>query len=186
MKLFLYAFMLTTAFNCGSSQNSAAPVADNTTTPTPATQEEQSYILVGTIQKSDLQQAPHNAWFEPNYSSYKPAPEALKTIKNNINDYEIKLFMGTWCSDSQYQVPYFLKLLELSNFDMDNLEMEAVEEDKTLPNDLQKEFDVVYVPTIIFYKDGKEVNRFVEYPQQSLEKDIATIVSGKKYRHSYQ
>ena len=41
------------------------------------------------------------------------------------------------------------------------------------------------VPTIIFYKNGKEVNRFVEFAQESLEEDIAKIVSGKDYKNSY-
>lgn len=184
MKLIMYSLAVLTAVNCGSTSQNKTETKEVATTPAPAT-EDQNDILVGTITKSDLQEAPHGLWFEPNYSSYEPAPEALEMIKNNINDYEIKLFMGTWCADSQLQVPHFLKLLELSDYNMDNLEMKAVEEDKTLPNDLQKEFDVVYVPTIIFYKDGKEVNRFVEYPQVSLEKDIAAIVSGKKYKHSY-
>ncbi len=185
MKFIIYSLAVLTAVNCGSTSQNKTETEEVTTVPAPAA-EDQNDILVGTITKNDLQEAPHDTWFESNYTSYEPAPEALETIKNNINDYEIKLFMGTWCSDSQLQVPHFLKLLELSDFDMDNLEMKAVEEDKTLPNDLQKEYDVVYVPTIIFYKNGKEVNRFVEYPQVSLEKDIAAIVSGKEYHNPYE
>ena len=38
----------------------------------------------------------------------------------------------------------------------------------------------------IFYKDGEEVNRFVEYSQgESIEEAIAKIVSGKEYKNSY-
>lgn len=187
MKIFLYTLAVLTAVNCGNSNsNNQEKQAEQTTIPAPPVQEEQNDILVGSIQKSDLKQAPYDTWFDSNYSTYEPSPEALATIKKNINDYEIKLFMGTWCSDSQLQVPHFLRLLEESDYDMDRLEMMAVEEDKTLPNDLQKEYDVNYVPTIIFYKDGKEVNRFVEYPQTSFEKDIAAIVSGEDYSHSYE
>ncbi|MEG9329096.1 thioredoxin family protein [Salinimicrobium catena] len=186
MKIFLYTLAVLTAVNCGSSNQNNKETEETTAIPAPPVQEEQNDILVGSIQKSDLTQAPHDAWFDPNYSTYEPSPEALETIKNNINDYEIKLFMGTWCSDSQLQVPRFLKLLEESDYDMDRLEMKAVEEDKTLPNDLHKEYDITYVPTIIFYIDGKEVNRFVEYPQKSFEEDIAAIVSGEDYKHSYE
>ena len=186
MKLIIYSLAILSAVNCGSTTQKNTEKEEITTTPAPAVQEEQNDILVGTIQKSDLQQAPHKSWFEPAYEAYKPSAKALETIKNNINDYEIKLFMGTWCSDSQREVPKFLKLLEMSDYDMDKLEIKAVEEDKTLPNDLQKEYDVVYVPTIIFFKDGKEVNRFVEYPQESFEEDIAAIVSGEEYKNSYE
>jgi thiol-disulfide isomerase/thioredoxin len=186
MKILLYTIAVLTAVNCGSSNQNNKETEETTTIPAPPAQEEQNDILVGSIQKSDLTQAPFDSWFNRNYSSYQPSPEALETIKNNINDYEIKLFMGTWCSDSQLQVPRFLKLLEESDYNMTRLEMKAVEEDKTLPNDLQKEYDIIYVPTIIFYKDGQEVNRFVEYPQKSFEEDIAAIVSGEDYRHSYE
>ena len=43
-----------------------------------------------------------------------------------------------------------------------------------------------YVPTIIFYRDGLEIGRFVEFAQVSLEKDILAIVSGVGYKHSYE
>ncbi|MDX1752190.1 MAG: thioredoxin family protein [Salinimicrobium sediminis] len=182
MKFLMYLMLLITATNCGSSQQNKAETTETTTPPI----EEQNDLLIGSIDKNDLQQAPHSAWFDPMYQSYKPDQKALKTIQENINDYDIKMFMGTWCADSQLEVPKFYKLLDLSNYDLDRLEVTAVQEDKTLPDGSQKEFDVIYVPTIIFFKDGEEVGRFVEYPQDELEKDVAKIVSGQEYEHSYQ
>lgn len=182
MKIFMYLMLLITATNCGSSQQND----QKTVQTTPAPVEEQNDLLLGSIEKADLQQAPHAAWFNPMYQSYKPNEKALKTIQEHINDYEIVVFMGTWCADSQLEIPKFYKLLDLSNFDMNNLEVTALREDKTLPDDSQKEYDVVYVPTIIFIKDGEEVGRFVEYAQEELEEDIAKIVSGQEYKHSYQ
>ncbi len=178
----MYLLLLITATNCGSSQQKETETAKTPTQPV----EEQNDLLIGSIDKNDLQQAPHAAWFDPMYQSYKPDEEALKTIQENINDYEIKMFMGTWCADSQLEVPKFFKLLDMSDYDLDRLEVTAVREDKTLPDGSQKEYDVTYVPTIIFFKDGEEVGRFVEYAQDELEKDIAKIVSGQEYTHSYQ
>lgn len=175
--------------NCGSADqnnqnepNSAEVASSETTDP----EVQQSNVLVGEIQKEELQQAPHKAWFEPMYKSYEPDAEALETIKNNINDYKIKVFMGTWCGDSKREIPKLYKLLELSNYDLDKLEMNGVRLDKTLPNDLQEEYDIHHVPTIIFYKNGEEVGRFVEYAQEEFEDDIAKIVSGQDYQHSYE
>jgi hypothetical protein len=45
--------------------------------------------------------------------------------------------------------------------------------------------NIFKVPTFIFYKDGKEIGRYVEYARVSLEKDILKIVSGLPYKHSY-
>jgi hypothetical protein len=41
------------------------------------------------------------------------------------------------------------------------------------------------VPTFIFMKDGQELGRIVEYPLESLEKDMAKILSGVDYKHAY-
>lgn len=184
MKIFLYSFAILTAVNCGSSNQNESkkpqePVAN-------VVKEEQDQLLVGTIQEEDLQAAPHDWWFDPMYESYSPSTEELEVIQKNINDYQIKVFMGTWCADSQREVPKLLKLLDLSDFNKNNLEIKAVEEDKTLPNDEHIEYDINFVPTIIFLKNGKEVNRFVEYPQGTFEEDIAAIVSGEEYKNSYQ
>ncbi|MEO2064800.1 MAG: thioredoxin family protein [Christiangramia sp.] len=146
----------------------------------------QSDILIGLFHKEDLQAKPYAGWFNPRYEKFTPENEALETIKENINDYQIKLFMGTWCGDSKRETPKMLKLLDEAGYNYDNLEMFAVDYDKTTPDQLEEKYDIHHVPTIIFYKDGKEVNRFVEYAQgASLEEDIAKIVSGEEYHDSY-
>ena len=188
MKSLLYIFLIAFAMNCGSAnQNNqnTAEVASSENTESEE-EEQQSDVLVGEIQKEDLQQAPHKGWYDPMYQSYESGAEALETIKKNINDYKIKVFMGTWCGDSKREIPKLYKLLELSDYDFEKLEMNGVRRDKTLPNDIQKDFDIHHVPTIIFYRNGEEAGRFVEYPQEELEDDIAKIVSGQEYQHSYE
>lgn len=186
MKLLLYILMIGITLNCGSAGKTEAQNSETTTSAAPEKTEQQSGIKVGTIHKEDLMEAPYMTWFDPMYKSFQPDEAALSKIQNNINDYEVKIFMGTWCGDSKREVPKFLKILELSDFDLDNLEIMGVTRSKTLPNDLQKPFDIHYVPTIIFYKDGKEINRFVEYPKESFEEDIAKIVAEEDYKNSYE
>lgn len=142
-------------------------------------------ILLGEFKQSELEKEPHSRWFTPAYENYKPKKEALKTIKKNIHDYEILMFMGTWCGDSRYEVPKFFKLLDEVDFDRKNLTNIAVNRAKKAPGELDEEYRVHRVPSIIFLKDGKEVNRFVEYSIESLEEDIAEIVKGKNYTDPY-
>ena len=146
----------------------------------------QKDMLLGEFHKEDLKQKPFKSWFEPRYENFSPDKESMEKISENIGDYEIKLLMGTWCGDSKREVPKFLKLLDNANYDYQNLEMVAVDYNKTTPSRIEEELDVHHVPTIIFYKNGKEVNRFVEYPQaESIEEDIAKIVTGEEYKNSY-
>ncbi|APG60200.1 TlpA family protein disulfide reductase [Christiangramia salexigens] len=171
--------------SCANTKDSSNDISE----PKPKPRAEkpiQKDILLGEFQKEELLQAPFSDWFKPRYEKYTPDTDAMKTIAENIGDYEIKLLMGTWCGDSKREVPKLLKLLDKSNYDYSDLEMIAVDYDKKTPSSIEVELDVHHVPTIIFIKNGEEVNRFVEYSQgESIEEDIAKIVGGKKYKNSY-
>jgi len=64
--------------------------------------------------------------------------------------------------------------------------MIAVSEEKDTPEKIEEKFKVTNVPSIILSKDGKEVGRIVEYPLESLEKDMAKILSDEEYKHAYE
>ncbi|MBZ9632050.1 thioredoxin family protein [Salegentibacter sp. LM13S] len=142
-------------------------------------------MLLGEFSQADLEKAPHSRWFVPGYENYKPKKEALEIIEKHIAEYEILMLMGTWCGDSRYEVPKFFKLLDEVDFDRKKLKNIAVNRAKKAPGTLDEEYNIHRVPTIIFLKDGKEVNRFVEYSIESLEEDIAKIVEGKEYADPY-
>ncbi len=141
--------------------------------------------LEGIIQKEDLLEPPYVYWYEKNNKDYKPEAAVVKQLQKKFKNISIKAFMGAWCQDSRLLVPKFYKLLELSDFDEDNLEMIAVNRAKKTKDNLQKGYKVTRVPTFIFYKDGKEIGRFVEYPIENLEEDLLKIVSEKPYKHPY-
>lgn len=149
----------------------------------PAMQE--NGMIVGLFHESDLQQEPFATWFNSGFESYEPNTEAMSTIKDNISNYEIIAFMGTWCPDSRREVPKFFKLLEDANYPMDKLTIYGVDRSKITPDNKQEKWELNRVPTFIFLKNGQEVNRFVERPRESLEQDIAKIVSSAEYSNSY-
>ncbi len=142
-------------------------------------------MLLGEFKRSELEQKPYSAWFNRGYKNYKPEKKALKTIKKNIGEYEITLFMGTWCADSKREVPKFFKILDLADYDSDKVQAYAVNRSKETPKHLEEAFEIKMVPTIIFSKNGKEVNRFVEFPMETFAEDIAEIVSEKEYENPY-
>lgn len=142
--------------------------------------------LVGAIDKSALLEAPYRRWFMKNHSSYTPDKNSLEALAKTLNDIQVKAFMGTWCHDSQREVPRLYKILEYSNFDLRNLNLVSLNPDKKTPNGLENGLNIQRTPTFIFFKDGVEIGRIVETPRDSLENDILKIISGQKYKHSYQ
>lgn len=142
--------------------------------------------LIGFITKNSFNQAPYNTWFTKRYENYTPNPKVILSLKKELKDVKIKGFMGTWCGDSKREIPHFYKILEQTDYNLNNLELIAVNRSKKTPNNLQKEFTIIRVPTFIFYKDGKEIGRYVEYARKNLEKDMLAIISGKPYKHAYE
>ena len=69
--------------------------------------------------------------------------------------------------------------IEAANFPQDQLEVIAVDNDrdsyKQSPTAEEKGLNIHRVPTFIFYKDGNEVNRIVESPVETFERDILAI-----------
>lgn len=142
--------------------------------------------LVGFANKNSFMQEPYNSWFEDGYASYNVDLEVVKEIKENLDGVTVKAFMGTWCGDSKRETPRFYKIAEEIGLSQSQIDLVTVNRSKKTPDNLQEGYDVFKVPTFIFYKDGKEVGRFVEYPRETLEKDILKILSNQEYKHSYQ
>ena len=61
----------------------------------------------------------------------------------------------------------------------------AMSLDKTTADSLEKNQNIINIPTIIFKKNGKEINRIVEFPIETIEKDIYKILSGNDYKNAY-
>lgn len=143
-------------------------------------------MLLGKQEKIELKKMPYNLWYNPNHDNYKPNAAVLSEIRNNLEGINITIFMGTWCEDSQQQVPAFYKILEELNFDNNKVTLITVDRNKVTPEHLEKDMNITNVPTFIIYKDGKELHRIVERPMESLEKDLLKIVTGQLYRHAYE
>jgi len=141
--------------------------------------------LVGFANKESFNQVPYKVWFNQKYDTYTPDATIISELKSNLKGIKIKGFMGTWCGDSKRETPRFYKILEQAGYNLNNLELVTVNRGKKTPDNLQEGFNIFKVPTFIFYKNGKEIGRYVEYARESLEKDMLKIVSGQEYKHSY-
>ena len=106
----------------------------------------------------------------------------LRSLFFNI---KIKIFMGTWCEDSVREIPYLFNILNSINYNIESVEIICVDENKNTPEGYEKDFEIIKVPTIIFLKKNEEINRIVEFPVETLQKDIIKILSNNNYKHAY-
>jgi thiol-disulfide isomerase/thioredoxin len=141
--------------------------------------------LIGIANRDSFNYDPFKKWYDSRYAQYNTDKNVIGELKPLINNYTIKGFMGTWCGDSKRGVPRFYKILEETGFDQSYFELVTVGRNKKTPDNLQEGFDLIRVPTFIFFKNGKEVGRFVERPRETLEKDMLKILKGEPYKHAY-
>ena len=135
-------------------------------------------ILLGYCNREGLSGDDFNYWFQAEYKSYSIDIETLDKLNINIfSSLEIKVVMGTWCSDSQREIPRFFKILDQIAFNFDNITFIGVNRMKQAKETDADQLNIELVPTIIFYKDGEEIGRIIESPKESLEKDIIRVLS---------
>lgn len=116
-------------------------------------------------------------WFFAEYDYYQPEDSIIKLI--NLDSIKIVLVLGTWCSDSRREVPYFYKILDQLKFDEKNLTVFSVDRKKQAEGYDIDQFIIERVPTFIFYKNNSELGRIIETPNETLERDILKIINTK-------
>ena len=117
---------------------------------------------IGDISQAELL-ARHEV-FKRNYDAY----EVPAVIDELPADLEVKILFGTWCHDSEREVPRMLKLLSASGVKEANISLISLDIRKEEPEGRAKALDVRFTPTFIFLTGGTEMGRIVERPNVNL------------------
>jgi len=146
-------------------------------------------MLLGIHTKEDLQQPPYQEWFNKNYSDYTVDAAAAGQLKSLLENKHFEIFMGTWCGDSKREVPRMLKLLEYAGVKSSQIKMIMVDNHdssyKQSPAHEEKNKNIHRVPDLLVYDGENEINRIIESPVVSLEKDLLSIAGKNDYRPHY-
>lgn len=134
-------------------------------------------MLIGYCTREAFQDTAFKDWFDESYNSCQPDFEILDKLEGKLDDISITIVMGTWCSDSREQVPSFYKILDEINYPSEKVKLICVDRKKKGLSNEADDLNIELVPTIIFYRNGEEIGRIIETPQESLEKDLLGIVS---------
>jgi thiol-disulfide isomerase/thioredoxin len=177
----IYGAIIALSFSCSTIRT---PVVNNKVTDAEGRQ-----MLLGHCSISSLQDSPYKTWFDTNYANYTVDTKTADELKTFLHDKTIVVFMGTWCGDSRREVPRLIKMLEYVNLPADQLELVMVDYRegayKQSPQHQEKGKQIFRVPTMLVFAGNKEINRVVESPKESLEKDLLAIASGQSYEPNY-
>lgn len=121
------------------------------------------FIFNGVLSKYILINEPSFKWYASNQLAYKPDVSIVNAMEAAKSSVHFVIFGGTWCDDTQFILPKFFKLQETSGFPDNGISFFGVNRDKKTWGNISDAFHVTNVPTIIVFKNGKEVGRVIEY-----------------------
>ncbi|WOH37448.1 thioredoxin family protein [Thalassotalea fonticola] len=125
---------------------------------------------IGEISKQQLLE--NHDDFASNYYDYQPSEEEYTAIAAIADKVTVDVFFGTWCHDSEREVPRLLKSLKNNQL---KVSLIALDGKKSDPAGLAQQSGIKYTPTFIIYAGGVEIGRIIERPKQSLAEDIWLI-----------
>jgi hypothetical protein len=134
-------------------------------------------ILYGNCDRSGLEKGDYGKLFDEYYRIYEPDQKVLDQLKLKKEGIEILIVLGTWCSDSQQQVPKFFKILDKIKFSRKDVQMICINSNKVAGEVDIINYNIQKVPTFIIYFKGREIGRIVETPFTTLEKDLLMFFS---------
>lgn len=144
--------------------------------------------LWGVVTTDHFNEEPYKEWY--NKSQEKYTSTLTKKDGKELRKVKVKAFLGTWCGDTKFLLPKFVKAWEAMGLKEDQIEFIALhvedEKYKQGPNNETNDYAIHKVPTFVFEKDGEEIGRIVERTVFDLDTDIQLIAEGKPYRHRYK
>lgn len=138
--------------------------------------ENEQVVYKGQISFADIQAGKTFDWFRDGEKEYKPDAAAVNYLRQNLGDYELVVFLGTWCDDSHNIIPKLYKTLLEAGYN-GYYTMYGTDRAKTTKGNAHEQYNIKLVPTIIVLNRYKvEVGRITETVKNSVEQDLADIL----------
>jgi thiol-disulfide isomerase/thioredoxin len=171
MKLFI-ALLITVLFAVPSFSQAQYEILKDENHP-------EQHILRGIINKYLVQNdTSYAGWYSSSFKIYQPDTAILSAFEKNKSKVQLIVFGGTWCEDTQFILPKFFKIQEMSGLPDDRITFFGVNRKKKSLAAIADAFNIINVPTIIVMKEGKEIGRIVEYGKTGKwDKELADILN---------
>ncbi|MEI6184671.1 MAG: thioredoxin family protein [Bacteroidota bacterium] len=134
--------------------------------------------LKGVLNRAVIESDTTFPWFKENMKWGTIDENTINTFKTKADKFNLIVFGGTWCEDTQNILPKFYKLIAASNYPEKKILLLGVDRKKNTIDSLNVQYKITNVPTFIVMHKGKEVGRVVEYGTKGdVNKELADIVN---------
>ena len=145
------------------------------------TREAEPEVATGWVPSTIFTTDPGHRAFTEVYQMTRVDTNLTGMIRGLCKGVDVLIFYGQWCSDSKHEVPRFLRIVEVSEWEPGRVQYYALDRSKKSHDGLTDKYSIEKVPTFIFFRNGDEVGRIVEVARTTLEGDIVQILSAKPH-----
>ena len=120
-------------------------------------------------------------WKSYSVDNYFIPNEKIELIRSflDLQNEKFLIFSGSWCGDSETEVPKIIKIFDSLGISSENYNLYGVDREKREPEGIAEQYKIEKVPTLIVLRNGAEIGRIIEFPQNTWEDDIFLIISKK-------
>ncbi len=133
--------------------------------------------FVGPLAEGELRELVQaRGWEAGRERATKDAAKPFEAVELGAS---VTVYFGTWCHDSQREIPQLLDLLDKFKGDVPfAVRFVGVNKDKTEPRQLLAGEQVLSLPTFVVTRQGREVGRIVQRPPRGLGTDLDLLLTG--------
>ena len=135
----------------------------------------QSKILTGWLTESHL--LIELPLYQECKNSYQPDAAVISNLNKLDKNFDVLVFLGTYCSDCKREVPRFLKIVNQLENAVISYKLFGLNRSKIDSTGMREKYNIEYIPTFIVYHNEKEIGRIIERPMVSIESDLLEICS---------
>ncbi len=134
-------------------------------------------ILLG--EKSWEQWKSEAGWESYSADDFQPSETKIRDISELSKKSKpmFLVFGGSWCPDTEMQLPMIFKILQLASIPADDVHLYGVDRQKTEPTGAAAQYNIRKVPTLIVLTRQAEAGKIEEFPETTWEDDILKILS---------
>jgi thiol-disulfide isomerase/thioredoxin len=106
--------------------------------------------------------------------------EAALNLADLETGAEVTVFFGSWCSDSQRELARFWKALDFGGGEPGfSVRYVALDRSKKEPAADLGNREILFVPTFIVERDGRELGQIIEHSPNGIEQDLLMLLEGR-------
>jgi thiol-disulfide isomerase/thioredoxin len=110
----------------------------------------------------------------------EPDLETAFSLANLETDAEVTIFFGSWCSDSRRELARFWKALDFGGGESGfSVRYIALDRSKKEPAADLGNREILYVPTFVVERDGREIGQIIEHSPNGIEQDLLMLLEGR-------